>query len=105
MRFRREEVSKRIGVRTRRSLVDLVRLVQSDIVDEYLFIHDLDPVARKPDRSFHIMLCEIFRVFENNDITTFDVLERQYPVDERSARAKYKFVHEQMVADQKVVLH
>jgi hypothetical protein len=64
MRFWRKEVSKRIGVRARRGLVDLVRFDKRHVIDEDLFVDDLHTIARQTNGSLHVVLREILRILE-----------------------------------------
>src|SRR6185436_497975 len=83
----------------------LVRLGQRLSIDKDLRIVEANSVARQANRPLYIVLGEVARVLENNDVATVDIPKRKERVHERAAGTIGKFVHQQMVADQKIVLH
>src|SRR5262249_29263715 len=103
--FWRKRIAKWIGVDAERRLVHFVWLRERLAVHDDLLVDDLDMIARKSDDALDIVLRQILRVLEHDDVAAPDVLKRKKCVENRSTRAKRKFVHQQVVADQQVVFH
>src|SRR5438128_4515778 len=105
MRLRREEITKRIGVRTRRALMNLVGLIQRHVVDEYLLVDDLQMIARESDGTLDVMLGKVLRILEHDHVAVLDGLEWKNRIHHGTACPEDKLVDQQMVADQEIVFH
>ena len=86
-------------------LVNFVRFLDGFAVQDKLFGLDPDPVSRDADHSLHIVLGDVQRVTENDDVAALHLLVGQQVPAQSVRRSAGEFVHDQMVANQQVVLH
>src|SRR5262249_14831229 len=89
----------------RRTLMNFIRLDQRNVVNEHLFVDDLDVIPRKTDGSLDVVLGQILWILENNDVATFDVLERQDRVQPGVTSTEHELVDEKMITNKKIVFH
>src|SRR5580692_3287207 len=100
---RREIVPERIVGRGR--VTDDIRLTGPLPVDIYHLIENLDAVAGNSNHALDVMRVILKRKFKNNDVPAADFAIRKKMVVPMSAPAENKFIHEEVIADQKGGLH
>ena len=86
-------------------LVELVRFVQLPPVQEDLLVHDPDRVTGNADHPLDKGLFDIDGVAENDDVAALHLLVGQNMPAQGAGRRVGELVHQQVVADEKRVLH
>ena len=83
-----------------------VRFVERLAVDVDLLGSELERLAGEPDDALDEVAVRLVRVLEDDDVATPDVAHGQQLACNRAGRrAEDELVHQQVIADEQVVLH
>jgi hypothetical protein len=83
-----------------------VGLVEGRAVDQHLLVAQLQRVAGQPDDPLDEVAIRLLGVLEDDDVTPADRVDRQQrPFGRAEGRREDELVHQQVIADEQVVLH
>ena len=83
-----------------------VGLIEPCAVDVHALVLQLDGFARQPDDALDEIALRILRILEHDHVLALDRLHREHrALGPGDGRAEHELVHQQMIADQQVLLH